>query len=384
MNKKLNTLILAAALTVMFTSISSCEIDADDIEHKPFVETAAGELVSGMRVGWNLGNTLDAVGDWVNSSTSVKNLETMWVKDVTSQKNIDTLKKAGFNAIRIPVSWSKCVDKNYNIRSGWMERVKEIANYAVRNDMYILLNTHHDEDIFKFMDKDMAKSLPAFRKIWEQIAVAFNDYDERLIFEALNEPRTKYSANEWSGGTSEEHRNLNRYYQAFVDTVRATGGNNSKRVLMINTYAASAEAAAMNGLAIPDDSAEDKIIVSFHSYSPYNFALRTGSGSKKEWSGSGSDVTDITNGIDRAYNAFVKNGIPVVIGEFGAMNRNNEETRAKWAEFYVKYARSKEMPCFWWDNGATSGSGELFGLLDRSNNTFVYPKIVDGLMKGTK
>ncbi|MDR0443157.1 MAG: glycoside hydrolase family 5 protein [Treponema sp.] len=334
-------LIMIAVFTVLFAGSSSCASVSDrDIQkddpgsneaiNKPLIDTAAGRIVREMRVGWNLGNTLDAVGDWVNSSTPVNGLETMWVKEVTTRKTIDALKNAGFNSIRIPVSWSKCIDNNNIIRTDWMNRVIEIVNYAVENDMYILLNSHHDEEIFKFMDKDMAASLPKFIKIWEQIAEAFKDYDEKLVFEALNEPRTKKSANEWQGGTKQERDNLNKYYQAFVDTVRATGGNNSKRILMINTYAASAEMAAINGLAIPSDTVENSIIVSVHSYSPYNFALNTNKAFNK-WSGSGADKSDITNGIDRAYKKFVENGIPVIIGEFGAMNKNNEETRAKWA-----------------------------------------------------
>ena len=343
----------------------------------------AAQIVNNIKVGWNLGNTLDCTGvTWFGPNPTVSQLETAWGNPVTTKANIDTLKNAGFNALRIPVSWAKCVDADYNIRADWMARVQEVVNYAIDNDMYILLNTHHDEDIFKFLNKDMEESQKAFKKIWEQIADTFKDYDEKLIFEALNEPRTSGSPNEWSGGTTEERNNLNTHYRLFVETVRGSGGNNAKRVLMINTYGASAEAIAMNALAIPDDNVSDRIIVSIHIYAPYNFALNTNSAYNTWNRNKTADTNPITEPIDRAYNAFVSKGIPVIIGEFGAMNKDNIAARTEWAEFFAGYAKSKSMPCFWWDNGVVSGDGEKFGLLDRKTNSFTYPAIVEALVKG--
>jgi len=357
----------------------------------PFNDLTAAALTAHIKIGWNLGNTLDAVGDrrgfsWlgggVYANTSVTQMETAWGNPVTSKATITALKDAGFNTIRIPVSWSKAVDSEYNIREDWMIRVIEIVNYAVENDMYVIINSHHDEEIFKFTNADAEKSLEAFGKIWDQIARAFRNYDEKLIFEALNEPRTKGATWEWTGGIIFEHINLNKHYQLFIDTVRASGGNNGKRILMVNTYAASAEQIAMNGLAIPVDTVPDKIVVSIHSYSPYDFALNTRS-PINSWSMEDlSDTMPITSFIDRAYDTFISRGIPVILGEFGAMNKNNEEARAQWAEFYVKTAMGKGMPCIWWDNGAFTGNGELFGIINRRNNTFPYPMVISGLMQG--
>jgi endoglucanase len=347
----------------------------------------AMELVADIRLGWNLGNTFDASsGGGYNGNGSIDSIETAWVKTKTTQATIDALYNGGFNAIRIPVSWYKVANPadDYKIRADWMARIKEVVDYAVKNDMYILLNTHHDESIFKFKDADVDASLDAFEQIWTQIADTFKDYGVKLIFEGLNEPRTRGSNAEWSGGTPEERANLNRYHQILVDVVRASGGKNeTQRLLLINPYAASAEAVAMNGLELPTDTVENKLIVSYHSYSPYNFALNT---DKKfnTWSKSKSgDTSAITSHIDRYNTAFVKKGIPVIIGEFGAMNKDNVEARAEWAEYYVGYAKSKGIPCVWWDNGVTAGSGELFGLLNRSTNEFVYPEIVEALMKGS-
>jgi endoglucanase len=348
---------------------------------RSFNDKTALEFAGGIKIGWNLGNTLDANDlGWLGANPSVASLEKAWCGVVTTQANIDALKDAGFNAIRIPVSWTKCADSKHIIRKDWMDRVTEIVNYAVTNDMYIILNTHHDEDVFKFKNADKAAAIKAFKIIWGQIAVNFRNYSEKLIFEALNEPRTPGSAGEWNGGTAEERNNLNEYYKAFVEIVRAGGGNNDRRFILLNPYAASGGTAAMNALVIPADTAQDKVIVSFHSYSPYNFALnKTGT---DVWSESGSDKTDITNSMDAYKTKFIDKGIPVLIGEFGAMHKDNTDVRAAWAKFYVSEAGERGIPCFWWDNHAFEGTGELFGLLNRNDNTFPFPEIISALMEG--
>ena len=349
--------------------------------------TTAQQLVADIKVGWNLGNALDATYNDFTASTPIPTLETAWGNPRTTKENITAIKNAGFNVIRIPVTWHKAVDSNYSIRPDWMTRVTEIVDYAVDNDMYILLNTHHDEPLFKFTDAQKTESLNAFRKIWEQIADNFKDYNVKLVFEGLNEPRTSGTPNQWSGGTAEECANLNEHYQVFVNTVRASGGNNGTRILMVNTYAASTEAEAINGLVLPTDTVADKLIVSIHAYVPYDFALNTDP-TKNSWSQSNlSDTRPITDAIDRGYNAFVSKGIPVIMGEFGAMNKNNESVRAQWAQYYVNYAWSKGIKCVWWDNGVTEAANEgaeLFGLLNRNNNNIIYPILLKGMIDGTE
>jgi endoglucanase len=346
-------------------------------------DITAAQLVAGMKAGWNLGNTLDCYNtDYILTGKTVTQMETAWGNPVTTQANITAVKNAGFNVIRIPVSWSKAVDASYNIRSDWMARVKQVVDYAVENDMYIILNTHHDEDIFRFTNANKTASLAAFKKIWEQIADTFKDYNEKLIFEGLNEPREKGASWEWNGGNAEERANLNEHYRVFVNTVRASGGNNGKRFLLINPYAASGTAAAMNGLVIPADTASNKIIVSYHNYAPNDFALTNNMNGA--WNKTNqADTKPITDPIDRYYTKFVSKGIPVIIGEFGAQNKNNDATRAAWAGYYVSYARSKGMPCIWWDMGIATGdvtTGDLFGIFNRNNNTWYFPGIVTAIM----
>jgi endoglucanase len=349
-----------------------------------FKDISAAELVAAIKLGWNLGNTLDGHADWLGSNPPVAAIESAWGNPVTTKANIDTLKEAGFNGLRIPVSWTNATDSNFNIRVDWMARVKEIANYAVSNDMYIIINTHHDEDVIKFHNSEMEESKKVLKKLWEQIADAFKDYNEKLIFEGLNEPRTPGSSAEWTGGTAEEHNNINILEQIFVETVRASGGNNIRRMLMITGYAASASQTVLDAIKLPEDplNEKNKFIVSIHAYEPYNFALNKDSPVNTWNINNSSDISAITGPINRAYNRFENHKgerVPVIIGEFGAMNKENEAVRAEWAKYYVEEAAKKGIPCFWWDNGVVEGDGEKFGLLNRRTNNFTYPKIVSAM-----
>ena len=353
--------------------------------------STATAIVNNIKLGWNLGNTFDSYGDekgfsWlgggVYANTSVAGMEKAWVNGVTTKENITAIKNAGFNAIRIPVTWFKALDNDYIIREDWLKRITEVVNYAEGNGMYIILNTHHDEIIFKFTDSSVKNSLIIFERVWKQIATQFQNYNEKLIFEGLNEPRTKGGQNEWDGGTPAERGNLNRYYQVFVDTVRTAGGNNDRRFLMVNTYGASSGQTSVNGLVLPHDTAVNSIIVSIHAYTPYNFALNTVSTFNTWSAGNASDTSPIINALTPAYNKFGSKGIPVIMGEFGAMNKNNEAVRAAWAEYYAGQANNRGIPCFWWDNANTTGDGELFGLLNRSTNAIIYPQVMTGLKNG--
>ena len=382
------TLFLIIGLSVINCNTNSKTPPDVNLMFETPVPKDAADLTANISVGWNLGNTLDThngktgfhwLGGGVYSKTSVSEMETAWGNPVTTKAMITKIRTSGFNTIRLPVSWGKAADSNFNIRADWIDRVKTIVDYAVDNDMYIILNTHHDEEYYKFTSAEAAASKTAFKKIWEQIAAVFKDYDEKLIFEALNEPRTIGSSAEWNGGTAEEHKILNEHYQIFVDTVRASGGNNDKRILMITTYAASATQTAINGLVLPVDTASNKLIVSVHAYEPYNFALNKNQGSVSTWSAdNSSDTSGVRAPLDRVYAAFVSKGIPVIMGEFGAINKSNEAARAAWAEYYVSYAKSKGLACVWWDDG-----GDI-RLLNRNSKEFYYPQIYNALIRGIK
>jgi endoglucanase len=286
------------------------------------------------------------------------------------------------------------VDEQLIIREDWMRRVEEIVRDALAADMLVVLNSHHDNSLFRLTDEHMEFSQIALERIWTQIAYNFRDYNENLIFEGLNEPRTIGTRAEWNGGTPVERENLNILNQVFVDAVRATGGNNAERVLMIPTYAASSSRNAQHGFPLPSDTAPNRIIVSLHMYSPWEFALRTGEyGVRNEWHSDNPDDTNpITYPIDMAYHLFVRHGVPVMLDEMGVLNRDNLPYRVAWSEFYVSYAREHGIPCFWWDNGAHhvtapnewGGWDETFGILNRETNQIAHPQIVAALMRATE
>lgn len=214
--------------------------------------------------------------------------------------------------------------------------------------------------------------------VWSQIAERFQDYDEHLIFEGLNEPRKKGTDVEWNGGDQEGWDVVNALNAVFVRTIRESGGNNPDRILMIPGYAANAWA-ALEHIQVPED---DKIIVSVHAYEPYDFALNVqGRGT---WDQDTENIDTIMQKLDEL---FISKGIPVIIGEFGAMYKNtegNESERAAWVQYYVSRAAEKGIPCIWWDNGAFEGNGELFGLINRETCEWKYPLILEGLKKGTE
>lgn len=328
------------------------------------------ELTSDIKIGWNIGNTLDATGG------SGLSQETSWGNPNVTPELIQAVKDAGFNAVRIPTTWQRQMDDNNVINEDWLNRVQEVVDYAYSRDMYVILNMHH-EDWYIPYAKDEEAISAKMTACWTQIAERFRDYDEHLIFEGMNEPRWKNTQYEWNGGNDEGREVVNHLNKVFVDAVRATGGNNRYRFLMICPYAANSSESALSALEIPDD---ERLIVSVHAYIPYSFALQI-PGSDK-WVASKPNCTreidQLAEVLDRL---FVSKGQAVIIGECGAMNRENEEYRAQWAEYYFGKFRAIGVPCFWWDNGAFY-SGETFGLFERFSNTVKYPVLLEAMMKG--
>jgi endoglucanase len=337
-------------------------------------DISASDLVKEIKIGWNLGNTLDASGgQGIFSEMASGN-------PITSKKMVDAVKEAGFNILRIPVTWQQHIGPapDYTIDQAWLDRVEEVVDYAYENNMYVIINMHHEDWYNPFYDKQDT-AIDKLTKTWNQIAIQFENYDEHLIFEGLNEPRQKGTSFEWNGGNTEGWEVLNKLNAAFINTIRNSDANNPKRILMIPPYAATSSPNAWQEFIIPED---DKLIVSIHAYIPYNFALNI-SGTD-QWSASNiGDTCEIDNVMKNLNNNFISKGIPVILGEFGAMDKNNNtKSRVAWAEYYVKKAKEIGVPCIWWDNGDFVGDGELFGLLDRFNSTWKYPEMVKALMKG--
>lgn len=374
----LKTCSIIAGATIIFSSLS---ISRNPLEVQAASMRSASEIVQEMGVGWNLGNTLDAKITNLSYNTSPISFETGWGNPVTTKAMIDKIKNAGFKTIRIPTTWGEHLDGNNKLNEEWVKRVKEVVDYCIADDLYVILNTHHEGNwVIPTYAKESSVT-PKLKTLWTQIAEAFKDYDDHLIFETLNEPRLEGTPYEWTGGTSESRDVVNKYNAAALESIRKTGGNNLSRAVMMPTYAASGSSTTMNDFKVPDDK---NVIASVHAYSPYFFAMDTSSNSVNTW-GSSYDKYSLDVELDSYLNTFKSKGVPVVIGEFGSINKNNTSSRAELAEYYVTAAQKRGIPCVWWDNNyAETNKGETFGLLNRSTLNWYFSDIKDALIRGYK
>ncbi|ORX44859.1 cellulase-domain-containing protein [Piromyces finnis] len=336
------------------------------------------ELVKEIKIGWNLGNTLDAhCLDALDYAEDQLASETCWGNVKTTPELFQKLHSLGFNIFRIPTTWTGHFGEgpDYKIDDAWMKRVHEVVDYALNTGSFAILNIHHENWNYAYAENlEPAKEI--LEAIWKQIAAEFANYDEHLIFEGMNEPRKVGDAVEWTGGDQEGWDFVNELDNLFYNTVRASGGNNAIRHLMLPPYAAGAYGGAPDHFIYPEN--DDKVIVSIHAYSPYSFALDNGEGAVSTF----EDASEIDGTMGEIKKFFISKNVPVILGEFGAMNRHNEDERAKWAEYYIKSAKSIGVPCILWDNGIFEGEGERFAIIDRSQLKIAYPKLVTGLMRG--
>ena len=240
--------------------------------------------------------------------------------------------------------------------------------------MFVILNMHHDDYIwFDPQASSYEEDSARLRSIWEQISERFGDYDDRLIFEGMNEPRTVGSSMEWMGGTKEERKTVNKYARDFVKTVRASGGKNADRTLIVTSYAASADSVALNDMSVPSGK---NIVFSVHYYAPWNFA----EGNETVFTESGKGELDAK--FSELKQKFIDKGIPVIIDEFGCVNAADAAIRSSYYTYYISAAKSKGIKCFVWDNGKMSGESS-FGIFNRGALTW-EGNILSAIMEGAK
>ncbi len=341
---------------------------------------SANDAVKHMKVGWNLGNTLDAHNG--QRVTDPKVSEIMWGQPVTTPELMQMMKEVGFGAIRVPVTWYPHMDGNNKVDAAWMKRVHEIVDYVISTGMYCILNVHHDTGA----DSDNTKSwLKAdetvynqqkvrYEYLWQQIAEEFKDYGERLLFESYNEMLDTY--NSWcfasfaapgqynASVATSAYNAINSYAQSFVNTVRATGGNNAKRNLIVNTYGACNGAGTWNShlqdplkqMKLPTDITEGHIIFQVHAY-PNVVSL--------------SSAKDEVNQIFRDLNTYlVQKGAPVVIGEWGTSNGNDYIERRSnvlsFAKYFVEQAKAYNYAPFFW-MGLSDGTARSFPAFNQAD-----------------
>ena len=391
---------LLMAMTI-FIGLDLGDINAQALSGDTLKNADTEAILEDMGLGWNLGNSLDATGG------SGLDTETSWSNPKVTKALIDKVKSLGFNTVRVPVSWGKHVSgDNYTIDSAWLARVKEVVDYCYKNDMYVILNIHHDTKSsasasgagYYPRSSAYSSSEKFVTSVWSQAAEYFKDYDYHLIFETLNEPRligTGYEwwFNKWSipSEVKDAIDCINKLNQKAVDTIRATGSNNRGRLIMCPGYDASIDGATVSGFKLPTDISGNKnrIAVSVHAYSPYNFAMNVGSGSTSTYTSSiKNELQDLFSTLK---NNFRDKGIPVVIGEFGSTDKNNTAERVKWATDYTALAKKNNIPCVLWDNNAFAVyngnsivlNSEYHGYINRKNNTVTSPAkdVIEALMK---
>ena len=402
MKNRLRSMFIAAVLlgTVVAGSFTApFSVQAAKKDTTSFEDLNQSQIVEAMGPGWNLGNQLESVTDNVPE-------ETNWGNPVITEKLIQSVKAAGFKSIRIPVSYFAKIDddKDYTIDSKWLDRVQEVVNYCIKNDLYAVINIHGDG--YNTIDgswllcngKNQTEIKKKYKKVWKQIAERFKNYDEHLLFESMNE--------EFDGSYSEPNKeyyqNINDYNQIFVDTVRKTGDNNTKRWLIIPGWNTNIDYTAGDyGFKLPTDQyrnksidkEEQRIMISVHYYSPWDFCGGE-NGVITQWGNEADDPSKTSTTCDETYmknqlnlmkTTFADKGYPVFIGEYGSIGKTsydseNEYYRAYFARKLCQLSRKNGCIPMYWDNGYNGVHG--FGLFDRTTCEITQPVIIDAIMEG--
>lgn len=356
------------------------EVMAKDNEYCP----TANEIVDYINVGWTLGGSLDAYDVGV---TDVDSFETCWGNPTITEELIAAVKERGFNTIRIPVTWAQHIDEAGNVDDLWMARVKEVVDYAIDSNLVIILNMQNDgglEDVevswLHANPFNYQRNKDRFAKVWNEIAYEFKDYSYRLIFECFNE-LFDASDNIDEPSNEESYNAVTSYTQTFVDTIRASGGKNEDRNLIITTYGGSNEDNVLNNYVIPNDTSENHLIVSAHVHSPRTFCSLEESARAALYRYD-KQVTMVI--INRLMRFSLSNNIPVVIGDMGAEWKNNEDQLGEYASYLVTEARENGIKVIWWDDGRYGVGENLGGYAILNRETLEWRDyVVDALLRNT-
>lgn len=390
---KRRVLSILMAIAVVITSMALPRfVNPKVVEAATLDDLDQSQIVQAMGAGWNLGNALEATNNGIPS-------ETAWGNPTITKSMIQAIKNAGFRTIRIPVSWLNYIGNapDDTINATWMKRVKEVVDYAIECGLYVTINLHGDG--YKTVtggwllpgSSDQTTIKNKYKKVWTQIATTFADYDEHLIFESMNEIGAEANY-DWSI-VANYYKNINDYNQIFVDTVRSTGGNNAKRWLLVPGWNTNIDFTADDhGFVVPSDryctASGKRIMISVHYYSPWEFCGsedynvtqwgKNASGKVASW----GDETYLVSQIQKMYNKFVTQGYPVVIGEYGSVDKSaGDATNTTYRAYFAKRIceLSKQYGCIpvIWDNGYNGNYG--FGLFNRSTGAITQQKIIDAI-----
>jgi endoglucanase len=381
--------------SISFTPKSSSPVNPGG-DAKDQMPSDAKTLASKIYLGWNIGNTLDCPGS-----------ETAWGNPAVTQSLIDAVKNAGFNAVRIPCAWDNGHATNGTIDANWLKRVKEVIDYCYKDNMYVILNIHWDGGWLEnhCTTSDDVDGITAKQKsYWTQIANYFANYDEHLLFAGCNEPAVD---------NAEKMTVLMKYDQAFVDAVRATGGKNYYRNLIVQGPVADPEKTLSYMPNMPTDPVSNRLMLEVHFYQPWNFcgedkdeswgkmayfwgspynnqANIDGTNRNSTW----GDESYMNTLFGKLKSQYVDKGYPIILGEFGAIRRDNLKSTSYWEthnksrQYYdekaVEYGKNNGMVPFYWDNGGSNGSYQNFCLFDRSSYSIIDQYVMDGLKEGAE
>lgn len=375
------TVIFCTACKPEVKPVDPSEPDPSLPEGEVPVFESSYEAVKNMGVGWNLGNTFDTNLGEGYDGTDWEFWETGWGQAVTTQKLMDMFRKAGFGAIRVPVTWGWHTDASGKVYDEWMKRVNEVVDYVLNTGMYCIINVHHDtgadDNAWLRADPEVYKAQKErYEYLWKQIAERFKDYDHKLLFESYNEmldSRSSWCFASFNDGydaayASAAYEAINNYAQSFVTTVRSTGGNNLARNLVVNTYGACNGAGDWNPhlqdplkeMKMPEDVVEDHIIFQVHAYPLID------------------DMAAMRREVDNMYadleRYLVSKGGPVIIGEWGTFTENPPiASMTEFARYFISKAKEYEMGTFYW-MGLSDG-------VARSFPAFSDPEMAEAILK---
>ena len=359
-------------------------------EKRYIPDSPAQRLNEAMGLGFNLGNTLDATMGGKHGITGL-DLETAWGNPKTTRQMISAIRAGGIKTMRVPVSWHDHVSgTDDRIDKAWLDRVCEIVGWCLDEDMFVQLNTHHDivDGFLVPGDAGFPRAKAFMENVWGQLAETFRDVDgEKLLFESMNEIRMRGEKYEWTPdyenpGCVTAMENINRLNEAFLKTVRNEGGENAQRYLIIPGYSTSTEGVCWDGFRLPEDSAQGRLLVASHVYSPAHFAfyLKDGDNLTVFDPDDRAFTAPLDERLEKLYDKFVKNGIPVTINEFGAVDKDNDPERTKCLGYTVAKARSLGIQCCYWDNGKLKEYGDGMAIFDRNTCTFVHREMLDVML----
>jgi endoglucanase len=333
--------------------------------------------------GWNVGNSLEAIGG-----------ETSWGNPRISQHLIDSIKVAGFKAIRIPVAWSKFSNAaNFEIEQSWLDRVEEVVNYVLSNNMYAIINEHWDNGWIQPTYAQEAYVNQRLAAMWKQIAYHFRDYDDRLLFAGTNEVLV---TNNYGTPTKEYYSVQNGFNQTFVNAVRSTGGRNHYRFLLVQGFNTNIDH-TINFFVMPKDAIDNRLMVEVHYYDPYNFTINSNS-TITQWGKNATDPkktetwaneTWANNQFNKMKTKFIDKGVAVILGEYGVIARTNlgspalNAEHAQYRKYYMEFITGSivkhGLVPFYWDNGGTGNNG--FGIFNRLTGAKAYPEIIKAIVE---